>query len=129
MGWRHDQPFLSVRFGNLLGTRGSVLTTFQHQIASGGPVTVTHPEVTRYFMTVGEAVQLVLQAAVIGRPGEVLVLDMEPVSIRRLAEQRVAGASRPVEITFSGLRRGEKLHEDLFGAGEADDRPTHTLIA
>ena len=122
----HARPFVSVRFGNVLGTRGSVLTTFQHQIASGGPVTVTHPEVTRYFMTVGEAVQLVLQAAVIGRPGEVLVFDMgEPVSIRRLAEQLVAGASQPVEITFSGLRPGEKLHEDLFGAGEADDRPTH----
>jgi FlaA1/EpsC-like NDP-sugar epimerase len=124
------RPFVSVRFGNVLGTRGSVLTTFQHQIASGGPVIVTHPEVTRYFMTVGEAVQLVLQAAVIGRPGEVLVLDMgEPVSIRRLAEQLVAGASRPIEMTFSGLRRGEKLHEDLFGAGEVDDRPTHPLIA
>ncbi|MCJ7673055.1 MAG: polysaccharide biosynthesis protein [Acidimicrobiia bacterium] len=127
---RDDQRFMSVRFGNVLGTRGSLLTTFQHQIASGGPVTVTHPDVTRFFMTLDEAVHLVIQAAAIGRPGEVLVLDMgEPVSILRLAEQMVVGAGQPIEITFTGLRPGEKLHEVLFGPGEVDDRPTHPLIA
>ncbi len=123
-------PFLSVRFGNVLGSRGSILETFQHQIAVGGPVTVTHREVTRYFMTVDEAVRLVLQSAVIGAPGEVLVLDMGwPVSINGLAEQLIAGAGRPIEIVYTGLRQGEKLHEDLLDVGEVDERPRHPLIA
>jgi FlaA1/EpsC-like NDP-sugar epimerase len=122
--------FLSVRFGNVLGSRGSILETFQHQISVGGPVTVTHPEVTRFFMTVDEAVRLVLQSAVIGAPGEVLVFDMgEPVPIRRLAEQLISGASEPVEIVYTGLRRGEKLHEELLDPGEVDRRPSHPLIA
>lgn len=124
-----DGRFVSVRFGNVLGSRGSLLTTFQTQIAEHRPVTVTHPEVTRYFMTVEEAVQLVLQASVIGRPGEVLVLDMgEPVSIRRLAERLVAESPGSPEIVFTGLRRGEKLHEVLFATGERDDRPFHPAI-
>jgi PAS domain-containing protein len=107
-----------------------LLTTFQAQIAAGHPVTVTHPDVTRYFMTVEEAVQLVLQASVIGRPGEVLVLDMgEPVSIRRLAEQLVADSPGAPEIVITGLRRGEKLHEVLLATGERDERPFHPSVS
>jgi FlaA1/EpsC-like NDP-sugar epimerase len=121
--------YLSVRFGNVLGSRGSVLTALSAQVAAGGPVTVTHPEVTRYFMTADEAVQLVLQAAVIGRDGEVLVLDMgEQVRIVDLARRLVAAVPGDVEIVFTGLRPGEKLTEDLLGRGELDDRPFHPLI-
>ncbi|WP_422770212.1 polysaccharide biosynthesis protein [Plantactinospora sp. WMMC1484] len=122
--------FLSVRFGNVLGSRGSVVTAFRAQIEAGLPVTVTHPEVTRYLMTVQEAVHLVLQAAAIGRDGEALVLDMgKPVGIDDLARQLAAQASRPPRIVYTGLRAGEKLHEDLFGAGEVDVRPLHPLIS
>jgi FlaA1/EpsC-like NDP-sugar epimerase len=122
--------YLSVRFGNVLGSRGSVLTTFRQQVEAGGPVTVTDPEVTRYFMTVEEAVQLVIQAGAIGDNGEVLVLDMgEPVRIADVARQLVAHAPRPVEIVYTGLRPGEKLHEDLIGIGEVDVRPRHPLIS
>ena len=121
--------YLSVRFGNVLGSRGSLLTTFFAQIAGGGPVTVTHPDVSRYFMTAAEAVQLVLQAAAVGRSGEVLVLDMgEPVLIADVARRLTAAASRSVEIVYTGLRPGEKLTEDLLGRGEADHRPFHPLV-
>jgi FlaA1/EpsC-like NDP-sugar epimerase len=126
----HDATFLSVRFGNVLGSRGSVLTAFHAQLAAGGPVTVTHREVTRYFMTVEEAVQLVIQAGGVGRPGEALVLDMgEPVRIDDVARRLAAQAERPVEIVYTGLRPGEKLHEVLFGQGEVDCRPMHPLIS
>ncbi len=122
--------FLSVRFGNVLGSRGSVLTTFHAQVASGGPVTVTHPDVTRYLMTVEEAVGLVIQAGAIGRGGEVLVLDMgEPVRIADLARRLVAEAGAEVDIVYTGLRPGEKLVEVLFGEGETDSRPVHPLIS
>nr|WP_232521026.1 polysaccharide biosynthesis protein [Micromonospora phaseoli] len=122
--------FLSVRFGNVLSSRGSVVTAFQRQIESGQPLTVTHPDVTRYLMTVQEAVHLVLQAAQIGRDGEALVLDMgEPVRIDDLARRLVAQASSPVQILYTGLRPGEKLHEDLLGQGESDHRPLHPLIS
>ena len=122
--------YLSVRFGNVLGSRGSVLTTFQHQVERGGPVTVTDPDVTRFFMTVEEAVQLVIQAGAIGRPGEALVLDMgKPVSIAEVARLIAARSDRPVSIEFTGLRQGEKLHEVLLGAGEVDIRPSHPLIS
>ncbi|MEU4428153.1 polysaccharide biosynthesis protein [Actinoplanes sp. NPDC024001] len=122
--------FLSVRFGNVLGSRGSVFTTFSAQIAEGGPVTVTHPDVTRYFMTIQEAVHLVIQAAAIGRDGEALVLEMgRPVRIAEVAQQMVQLAPRPVEICYTGLRPGEKLDETLFGAGEVDRRPFHPLIS
>ncbi len=122
--------YLSVRFGNVLGSRGSVLDTFRSQLASGGPLTVTHPDVTRYFMTVEEAVQLVAQAGALGRPGEVLVLDMgEPVRIDDVARRLAAEATHPIEIIYTGLRAGEKLHEQLFGCGERDDRPEHPMIA
>ena len=121
--------YLSVRFGNVLGSRGSVLSALSAQVAAGGPLTVTHPEVTRYFMTADEAVQLVLQAAVIGGSGEVLVLDMgEPVRIADIARRLSAGAAQPVEIVFTGLRPGEKLAEDLLGRDEVDHRPRHPLI-
>jgi FlaA1/EpsC-like NDP-sugar epimerase len=122
--------FLSVRFGNVLGSRGSVLTAFRSQLACGGPITVTHPDVTRYFMTVQEAVQLVIQAAAIADPGQVLVLDMgSPVRIASVAERLAAQSGRPVEIAYTGLRRGEKLHEVLFGRDEVDRRPVHPLIS
>ncbi|MFE9655047.1 polysaccharide biosynthesis protein [Micromonospora sp. NPDC006431] len=122
--------YLSVRFGNVLSSRGSVLTAFQAQIRAGVPITVTHPEVTRYFMTVQEAVHLVLQAATIGRGGEALVLDMgEPVRIADVARRLAAEADHPVDIVYTGLRPGEKLHEHLFGADEADSRPLHPLIS
>ncbi len=125
---RTGQPFLSVRFGNVLGSRGSVLTAFHAQVQAGGPVTVTHPDVTRYFMTVQEAVRLVIQSGAIGAPGQVLVLDMgEPVRIDDVARRLTRDTG--VEIVYTGLRPGEKLHEVLLGTGEPDERPRHPLIS
>jgi FlaA1/EpsC-like NDP-sugar epimerase len=122
--------FMSVRFGNVLASRGSVLTTFRAQIEAGGPVTVTHPDVTRYFMTIEESVQLVIQAGAIGGQGDVLVLDMgEPVRIADVARQMVGQADRHIEIVYTGLRRGEKLHEVLFGTDETRRPGPHPLIA
>jgi FlaA1/EpsC-like NDP-sugar epimerase len=122
--------YLSVRFGNVLGSRGSVLDTFAAQIVRGGPVTITHPDVTRYFMTIPEAVQLVIQAGAIGGRGEVLVLDMgEPVRIADVAGQLIAMEGQAIDIVYTGLHPGEKLHEKLFGAGEVDRRPIHPLIS
>jgi len=124
------RPYLSVRFGNVLGSRGSVLTTFRDQIKQGGPVTVTHPEATRYFMTIPEAVQLVIQAAAIGQPGEALILDMgSPVRIDDVARHLIAAAARPVRVEYTGLRAGEKVHEQLLGDGEVDYRPMHPAIS
>ena len=122
--------YISVRFGNVLGSRGSVLMSFRDQIEKGGPVTVTHRGVTRYFMTIFEAVQLVIQAGAIGSNGEVLVLDMgEPVSIYDVATQLVRNSQKSVPIEIVGLRSGEKVHEELFGEGEIDTRPQHPLIS
>lgn len=122
--------YISVRFGNVLGSRGSVLMSFRDQIAKGGPVTVTHRGVTRYFMTIFEAVQLVIQAGAIGRTGEVLVLDMgDPVSIYDVASQLVKNSGKSVAIEVVGLRVGEKVHEELLGDGELDERPSHPLIS
>lgn len=122
--------FLSVRFGNVLGSRGSVLTVFTEQVAAGGPVTVTHPDVTRYFMTVQEAVELVIQAGAIGRGGEALVLDMgTPVRIADVARRLADESPTQIEVIYTGLRPGEKLHEDLFAAGERDERPMHPMIS
>ena len=122
--------YISVRFGNVLGSRGSVLMSFRDQIAKGGPVTVTHRGVTRYFMTISEAVQLVVQAGAIGQTGEVLVLDMgKPVNIHDVAEQLVKNSGKPIKIEVVGLRVGEKVHEELFAEGETDERPRHPLIS
>jgi len=128
----HHAPgrFLSVRFGNVLGSRGSVLETFAAQIAVGGPLTVTDPDVTRYFMTIPEAVQLVVQAGAIGADGEALVLDMgSPVRIADMAAQLIKLEGRPIDIRYTGLRPGEKLHEELFAQGEQDERRVHPLIS
>ena len=122
--------YMSVRFGNVLGSRGSVLETFVAQVAAGDPVTVTDPEVTRYFMTADEACELVLQAAAIGGPGETLVLDMgEPIRIADLAKRVIALSGRSdAQIVYTGLRPGEKLTEALLSPGEVDSRPNHPLI-
>jgi FlaA1/EpsC-like NDP-sugar epimerase len=127
---RTERRYVSVRFGNVLGSRGSMLTTFERQIEDGGPITVTHPDVTRYFMTVEEAVALTIQAGALGEPGEVLVLDMgKPVRIEDVARRLVEQSGRDVRILHSGLRPGEKLHEVLLGDGEVDLRPRHPLIS
>lgn len=124
------RPYLSVRFGNVIGSRGSMLPTFRRLIDQGGPVTVTHPEVTRYFMTIPEASHLVIQAGAIGRPAEVMILDMgEPVKILDIAQRMIAMSGKDVPIQFTGLRHGEKLHEELIGQGETDDRPFHPKIS
>lgn len=125
-----NQKYVSVRFGNVLGSRGSVLHTFRYQIAKGGPVTVTHEDVTRYFMTVGEAVHLVLQAAVLGRHGETLILDMgTPVKIAEVARYMIERSGRAIDLVFTGMRPGEKLHEALISGNESVDRPFHPLIS
>lgn len=129
-GQHASGTYLSVRFGNVLGSRGSMLHTFREQIAQGGPITVTHPEVTRYFMTIPEASELVIQAGAIGSDGEVLVLDMgEPVKILDVARRLVTHSGLPIEIVFTGLRPNEKMHEDLFSDSEQDARPHHPLIS
>ena len=126
---RAQGRFISVRFGNVLGSRGSVLTAFQKQLEQGGPLTVTHPDATRYFMTVEEAVQLVLQAGAIGEGGRVLVLDMgDPVNIADVAEQLAQSVKPARHIEYVGLREGEKMHEDLFAKGESPAPTAHELI-
>jgi FlaA1/EpsC-like NDP-sugar epimerase/EAL domain-containing protein (putative c-di-GMP-specific phosphodiesterase class I) len=130
---QHHKNFVIVRFGNVLGSRGSVVPTFKQQIAEGGPITITHPEIIRYFMTIPESVQLLLQAAVIGHSGQVFMLDMgKPVKILDLAKDliRLCGyeLGKDIEIIFTGLRPGEKLFEELFIRGEKYERTEHGKI-
>jgi FlaA1/EpsC-like NDP-sugar epimerase len=129
----HNRHFVSVRFGNVLGSRGSVVPTFLRQIQDGGPVTVTHPEMRRYFMTIPESVQLVLQAGAQGRGGELFMLDMgEPVRIVDLARDmiRLSGLEEgsDIEIEFTGIRPGEKLYEEMFFNHEIAEPTEHPKV-
>jgi FlaA1/EpsC-like NDP-sugar epimerase len=133
MNARSNTRFITVRFGNVLNSNGSVVPLFQEQISKGGPVTVTHPEISRYFMTISEASQLIMQAAVLGSGGEIYVLDMgKPVKITYLAEQliRLAGhePGDDIQIVYTGLRPGEKLFEELFHELEPYETTTHEKI-
>ncbi|WP_433955744.1 polysaccharide biosynthesis protein [Janibacter indicus] len=128
---RDDNTYVSVRFGNVLGSRGSVITAFTAQIEAGGPVTVTHPDVERYFMLIPEACQLVLQAAAIGTDGQVMVLDMgTPAKINDVATTLIDLSGRhDIEIVYTGLRPGEKLSEELFTPGEDIQQSAHPLVS
>jgi len=124
-----NSKFISVRFGNVIGSNGSFLHTFRQQIRNGGPVTITHPEVSRYFMTTSEAVQLVLQATVLGKNSETLILDMgEPVKILEIAKLMIAKSGRNILIKYTGLREGEKLEEVLISPDESIELSVHKSI-
>nr|WP_257910881.1 polysaccharide biosynthesis protein [Janibacter limosus] len=128
---KDEHTYVSVRFGNVPGSRGSVITAFTAQIEQGGPITVTHPDVERYFMLIPEACQLVLQAAAIGRDGEVMVLDMgEPAKIQGIATTLIELSGRKdIEIIYTGLRPGEKMSEELFTPGEDIRVTDHAMVS
>lgn len=133
IGSTSQTKFMAVRFGNVLGSRGSVVPMFRRQIAEGGPVTVTHPDMTRYFMTIPEAVQLVIQAGAMGKGGEVFALDMgEPIKITQLAEEivRLSGMEpgKDIEIIYTGVRPGEKLFEEILTSEEVAASTKHRKI-
>jgi FlaA1/EpsC-like NDP-sugar epimerase len=133
LGARSTTCYITVRFGNVLDSAGSVVPLFRRQIEQGGPVTVTHPEIERFFMTIPEACQLIMQAAAIGAGGETFVLDMgEPIKIRYLAEQMIRLSGRrpgqDIAIEYVGLRPGEKLYEELFYGSEALVPTAHPKI-
>jgi FlaA1/EpsC-like NDP-sugar epimerase len=130
---RSESAFIVTRFGNVLGSTGSVVPRFQEQIDKGGPLTVTHPNVVRFFMTISEAVGLIIQAGAMGQGGEIFVLDMgEPLRIKHLAEQmvRLSGLEidKDIEIRYTGLRPGEKLYEELFHENEDLRVTEHTKL-
>lgn len=127
--WYAPRRWMSVRFGNVIGSRGSVLGVFARQLAEGTPLTVTSPDVDRYFMTASEAAALVIAAGAIGHPGQALVLDMgAPIRIVTLARRMAALMGVDPTIVYTGLRPGEKLHETLIGADEIPIRPHHPRI-
>ena len=133
LGWRGEMTCWAVRFGNVVGSRGSVVPLFERQIEQGGPVTITHPEMTRYMMTIREAVSLVIKTLTVAKPGHVYMLDMgEPMKIVSLAEALVrARGLRPgpdIEIVYTGLRPGERLHEELLGPDEGSRPTDHPAI-
>ena len=133
MNGRSETRFITVRFGNVLGSEGSVVPLFKEQIKKGGPISVTHPDITRYFMTIPEACQLIMQACSMGHGGEIYVLDMgEPIKINYLAEQmiRLSGLipNEDVDIVYTGLRPGEKMYEELFYDSEVREETEHHKI-
>jgi FlaA1/EpsC-like NDP-sugar epimerase len=130
---RYRTRFVAVRFGNVMGSAGSVIPIFREQIEKGGPVTVTHPEMTRYFMTIPEASQLVLQAGAMGKGGEIFILDMgRPVRILELAKDMITLSNlkpfEDIDIVFTGVRPGEKLYEELEISGESTSKTHHPKI-